>query len=697
MLVVALAAMLLAAMAGGGQAPVEAASDDQGVEISAPITPVVEEDGDVLLFDFENSDEVGRFVYGNVNTFVEPSKEIVRTGSGSCAATYYVGAVKQGKRPIFYTLMHPARARVSDWSPFTEFQCAILNHEDFTVSLDVEYADGNMSVWRRYNLPQGVWSRIRQPLADLAEDGLSLSTMKRIGWSQLDTDMLGINTLYFDDVRLVGANPNDSGRVVEAAWSAFEQWLSEEGSGIRASYIPIIHAEASRIAEIQSRYDCGPLDGYVNTDVCIAGGGISGSSAAIAAGRLGVDVLLVEANAFLGGTATASLVTPFMSNRIGDEDLSKGVFTDIVAALEAHDGAQRDRSRPGVIWFDKEILKYVLNDLVISAGCRMMLNTWGETPLVKDGVCEGIIVDNKSGRLAILADVVIDSTGDGDMAAKAGCPFEMGRGYDQYTQSTTLIFRMGGVDTDRAFAAQAERLDRPDDMIPPDYMFADIFRREVAAGNFPADIPIGSVYFEHTLSPGVVSINATRAFEVDATNAGDLTYAAVETRRQAIALSELMIRNFPGFEHSFLQETGIQVGIRESRRILGEYQLTGSDVLHGVKFPDSIARCAFNIDIHQADFSGGGVVGLQLEPGTNYEIPYRCLVPLGCENILLSGRCISVSHVALGSVRIMPISSSTGHAAGVAAALCVKRGVAPRRLDYSILREALLEQGANLR
>ncbi|HDS29964.1 MAG TPA: FAD-dependent oxidoreductase, partial [Firmicutes bacterium] len=578
--------------------PVEAAPEETGGELSAPLTPVVETGGDVLLFDFEHPDEVGRFVYGNVNTFVEQSSEMVRTGSASCVATYYIGSIRQGKRLIFYTLMHPARGRVSDWSVFREFQCAILNSEDFTVSLDVEFADGTNSVWRRYNLPPGVWSRIRQPLSDLARDGLNLSTIKRIGWSQLDTEIRGINTLYIDDVRLAGANPSDSSRVVESAWAAFEKWLNEEGRGIRASYIPIIHTEPSRIAQIQEQFDCGKIDGYVNTNVCIVGGGIAGSSAAISAGRLGVEVLVVEAFAFLGGTSTAAMVTPFMSNRVRNEDLSRGIFADIVAGLERHGGAERDRNRPGVVWFDKEIMKSVLNELVIDAGCRLMLNTWGEKPLVLDGVCKGVIVNNKSGRLAILADIVIDSTGDGDIAARAGCPFEMGRGYDQYTQSTTLFFRMGGVNTDRAFAAQAERLHRLGGEIPPNYMFADVFRREVAAGRFPADIPIGSVYFEHTLNPGVVSINATRTFEIDATNSGDLTYAAVETRRQALALAELMIRNIPGFERAFLQETGIQVGIRESRRILGEYQLTGSDVLHGAKFSDSIARGAFNIDIH---------------------------------------------------------------------------------------------------
>jgi hypothetical protein len=665
-------------------------------EPQAPLTPMVQPNGDVLLFDFEDPSEVGRFVYGNVNTFVEPADNPVRTGHGSCAATYYVGAVRQDKRPIFYTLMHPARGRLSDWSPYTEFTAAIYNNEAFTVTLDVEYADGTASVWRRYNLPPQIWSRLRQPLASLAEDGLNLSTVKRISWSQLDTEMVDINTLYFDDVRLVGADPARSQAAVQAAWAAYEQWEETEGGGIRAPFIPIIHRDETRINEIEQRFGCGDISGYVETDVCIAGGGMAGSSAAIAAGRMRADTLLIEQYGFLGGSATAALVEPFAENRVGNQDLVQGVFQDIVEALIARGGARRDTNRPGVIYFDDELLKFVLNEMVTNSGAKLMLQTWAERPLVKDNVCEGIIVDNKSGRLAILAKVVIDTTGDGDIAAAAGCPFELGRGYDQYTQSTTLFFRMGGVNESAAFAAQAARTDRPGGTIPEDYMFADIFHREVAAGRFPADIPISQLYFEHTTQTGVVSINATRAFEIDATNVGDLTYASVETLRQAIEMSKFLVRNIPGFQNAYLQQTAVQVGIRESRRITGEYQLTGRDVLHAVKFDDAIARGAYGIDIHSPDFTGGGVVGLSLPRGESYDIPYRCLVPLEIENLLLAGRCISVSHVALGSTRIMAIVSGTGQAAGVAAALCVRRDVTPRELLYPELRQALLDQGANL-
>jgi hypothetical protein len=664
---------------------------------AAPLTPSLQPNGDVVLFDFEDPAEVGRFVYGNINSFIEPATNIVRTGHGSCAATFYVGAQRQNKRAVFYTLMHPARGRLTDWSPYSEFQASIFNDEQFTVSLDVEYSDGAKAVWRRYNLPPKVWSRLSQPLADLAGEGLNLTSVKRISWSQLDTEMVDINALYFDDIRLAGADPEASRKAVEAAWAAYEQWDATEGQGIRAGYLPIIKKDSTRIQEIEDRYQCGKIDGYVETGVCVVGGGMSGSSAAVASGRMKADTLLVERYGFLGGNATATLVEPFGDNRAGSsDDLIKGIFHDILFSLQSMGAARRDTNKPGVVYFDDELLKYVLNKLVVDSGARMMLQTWGEKPLVKGNVCEGLIVDNKSGRLAILAKVLVDATGDGDIAAGAGCAYEMGRGFDQYTQSATMFFRMGGVDASRAFAEQARRTDRPGGTVPPDYMFADIFRKAVAEGRFPADIPINEIYFERTMQSDIVSINATRVFEIDGTNSGDLTFASVETRRQAVELANFLKSNVPGFENAYLQDTGMQVGIRETRRIIGEYQMTGRDVLHAQKFPDVIARGAYGIDIHSPDYSGGGVVGLYLKPGESYDIPYRCLVPLQIDNLLLAGRCISVSHVALGSVRIMPIASGTGQAAGAAAALCVLKDVTPRNLPYADLRQALLGQGANL-
>ena len=274
----------------------------------------------------------------------------------------------------------------------------------------------------------------------------------------------------------------------------------------------------------------------------MVGGGVSGSAAAIASARLHVDTLVIERYGFLGGNATATMVEPFGDNRGGNsDDLVKGVFHDMLVGLQAMGAFKRDPNKPGVIYFDAEALKYVLNNLVTGSGAKMMLMTWAEKPLVKGNIIEGVIVNNKSGRLAVMAQVVIDGTGDGDIAAAAGCQYEMGRGYDQYTQSATMYFRMGNVDTVKAFAEQSRRAQKgPGGSVPPTYLFADLFKKAVAEGRFPADIPINEIYFEMTMQPDVVSINATRVFEIDGTNSGDVTYASVETRRQAVELSEFL-------------------------------------------------------------------------------------------------------------------------------------------------------------
>jgi hypothetical protein len=161
-------------------------------------------------------------------------------------------------------------------------------------------------------------------------------------------------------------------------------------------------------------------------------------------------------------------------------------------------------------------------------------------------------------------------------------------------------------------------------------------------------------------------------------------------------MSGFLVKYIPGFKNAFLSESAIHIGVRASRRILGEYQLTGRDVLSGRKFEGVIARGSFGIDIHCADFSGCGVVGLELAEGESYDIPYGVLVPLEVDGIMVAGRCISATHVALGSARIMPVASATGQAAGCAAALCVEKDILPRDLDVDQLQQLLIEQGVNL-
>ncbi len=655
------------------------------------------------IYGFDGEDELSRFVYGDVNVYVERASDPTDPGDYYAETTFFRSNITEGKRLYFYSLMHPLRGRYKDWSAAEEFAFTVRNVNDFDVTLHYEISDdsGGTMVESIHLEPWGE-RRVQVPTLTLRGKSVDVSDIKRITFWLIDSEMADITTLQFDDFMLTGRDKEALRALKDAADAESERLLAEYEGQERAEYIPKIIVDNSKIEEVTLLYSPGPLQGVARCDVVVVGGGMSGCSAAIAASKAGADVILVEAYGFLGGMATAGMVFPFMSSRAGDEQIIEGIFLEIYERM-AEDGlAKRDKHDPGVIWFDKEALKYTLQEMCIESGVKLMLHSWAEAPLQEPSTgdirppVKGIVVGNKSGRIAILADVTIDCTGDGDIAAGAGCPYEQGRGYDPYAQSLTMFFRMGNVNYDKAFSEQGKRLKRTKDGIPPEYMFADKFKEAKANGDLDPNLPINVVYFEKTLSPGVVSINATRVFKVDPVDIGDLTYAEVETRRQVQQMSGFLVKYIPGFENAFLSESAIHIGVRASRRILGEYQLTGRDVLSGRKFGNVIARGSFGIDIHCADFSGCGVVGLELAEGESYDIPYGVLVPLEVDGIMVAGRCISATHVALGSARIMPVASATGQAAGCAAALCVANGTQPRGLDVEQLQQLLIEQGVNL-
>ncbi len=651
------------------------------------------------IFGFDGEDEIGRFVYGDVNVFIERAALDDDPGNYAADATFYRSTKTSGKEAVFHVMMNPLRGRYSDWSSAGEFSFTVNNANEFDVKLRYSVTDGSgATLAATAVLKPSKKIIISVPVASLTAGGIDITKIKRLTFWLVDKEMPDIASVWFDDFTLTGTDPDAMLAAKKAAEDeSFKQLEGISGKQI-ADYIPRVVDDAAVIDSVVSQFNTGPLQGVAKCDVVVVGGGLSGVSAAVAAARGGVDVILVEAYGFFGGMATAGLVFPFMNSRAGDEQIIKGIFLEIFERMEADGLAKRDRLEPGIIWFDKEELKYVLQEICVESGVKPMLHTWAEGPLQAEpkGQVKGVVVGNKTGRIAILADVVIDCTGDGDIAAGAGCPYEIGRGYDPYTQSVTLFFRMGNVELKNALSEQNKRLWESRDMIPMSYMFVDKIQQAKAAGDLDADIPINTIYFEKTLSPGVVSVNATRVFTVDPTKATDLTYAEIEARRQVHQLSRFMIKYLPGFADAFLQESAISLGVRESRRMLGEYQLTGHDVLSARKFDDVIARGSFGIDIHCADFSGCGVVGLELEEGASYDIPYGVLVPREVDGILVAGRCISATHVALGSVRIMPVVCATGQAAGCAASLCILDQVQPRNVPVYELQQMLRLQGANL-
>ncbi len=437
-------------------------------------------------------------------------------------------------------------------------------------------------------------------------------------------------------------------------------------------------------------------------DVLVVGGGPAGIGAAVASGRNGAKTVLVERFGFLGGNATAALVGPFMTSYSldGKIQLIKGVFEELVERAEALGGAIHPSKVEGgtefagfityghhrVTPFDPEAVKLVAAEMCLEAGVELRLHTFMVDTLVEEGAVAGVIVASKSGLEAIRAKVTVDCSADADIAARAGAPFHQGRESDGLTQPMTLFFRVANVDDERV---KAWRAAHPDER----RMFASIVKEARERGEFP--IPREGIGVYRTPQPGIWRVNTTRVQRLDGTNVQDLTKAEIEGRRQVMFLMQFFRERCPGFERCTLLDTAATIGVRETRRIVGEYTLTAEDLAAGREFDDVIALCGYPIDLHSPDGSGGGATG-ELEVANVYQIPYRSLVPVKAENLLVAGRCVSATHEALGAIRVMPPAFAMGQAAGTAAALAVAEGVSPRNVPVPWLQETLVKNGAYL-
>lgn len=442
-------------------------------------------------------------------------------------------------------------------------------------------------------------------------------------------------------------------------------------------------------------------------DVLVVGGGPAGLGAALGAAGAGADVVLVERYGFLGGNATAALVMPLMSFHTQRElpgpaavdplmpadhgrgdPVVRGALRVLVERLVEARGAIRPSERTGyVVPFDPEVFKLVALDLLDEAGVHFLFHALA-TGVVGDGDVEGVVFDTKSGPIVIEAGCSVDCTGDGDVAALAGAPFDVGRQLDEAVQPMTLMFRM--VEFEReAFAAYCR--EHPGQWHGVHGLW-DLIRQATAAGEL--ELPREDLLFFGTPHDREVSVNSTRVTGVRGIDVWDLTRAEWESRRQMRRIVAFLRRWVPGFEQAYVAQSGVTVGVRETRRIQGEYQLTAEDVLGANQFPDVIARSSYPIDIHNPE--GTGTVLRRLPPGAAYDIPLRCLVPRDVRGLLVAGRCISGTHEAHSSYRVMPVSMATGQAAGVCAALAARSGRGPREVPATEVQRELRSQGADL-
>jgi hypothetical protein len=442
-------------------------------------------------------------------------------------------------------------------------------------------------------------------------------------------------------------------------------------------------------------------------DVLIVGGGNAGCAAAIAAARHGARTLLVERYGFLGGTATASMVGPWMTFHSGDDRIVGGIAQEIVERLMlkgASPGHIRDSSDyvSTITPFDPEVHKALLFEMTREAGVALLLHAYVLAAQVDGDIVRGATFATVGGTRRYGGRVVIDATADAIVAADAGVPTQQGDERGR-VQPASLMFRLSHVDLNELSAYVREHPEQMRTSLkvhertgPALTAVAGLHALwERAAQDGIVDIPRELVSFFISPYPDEVTVNMTRVVAIDPLDPDDLTRAEIEARLQVMQLLDFFRARVPGFENARLAATGTQVGIRESRLIVGRYTLTAQDVLQGRRFDDAVARSAYPIDIHNP--SGSGTTTKRLAPGQSYEIPFRCLVPINREQLLVAGRCISTTHEALASTRLTPTVMTLGQAAGTAAALACARGVRVANVDTAELRGQLTADGVDLR
>jgi hypothetical protein len=443
-------------------------------------------------------------------------------------------------------------------------------------------------------------------------------------------------------------------------------------------------------------------------DVLVVGGGPAGLGAAMGAAGAGAGVVLAERYGFFGGNATAALVMPLMSTHTqakaplpgaarplmprdhGEGDpVIAGVLRLLLERLVAAGGAIPPSPATGyVVPFDPEVFKLVAMELLDDAGVSFLLHSFA-SGVVGDGRVEGVVFETKSGPLVVKAKTIVDCTGDGDVAARAGAPFEIGREEDHLVQPMTLMFRMFEFKR-AAFEAYVEA--HPDQWRGVHGLW-DLIERARDAGEL--ELPREDILFFGTPHEEEVSVNSTRVTRVLGVDVWDLSYAEWQGRRQMRQIAAFLRKYVPGFAEAYVGQSGVHVGVRETRRIQGEYVMTVDDVLTARKFDDVVARSTYPVDVHNP--RGQGTLLRRVPPGEAYDIPLRCLLPLDVEGLLVAGRCISGTHEALSSYRVMPVAMATGQAAGVCAAIAARTGTLARQIAPEDVQRELTRQGANLR
>jgi hypothetical protein len=439
-------------------------------------------------------------------------------------------------------------------------------------------------------------------------------------------------------------------------------------------------------------------------DVIVVGAGPAGTAAALAAARGGCSALLVEKGGFCGGMATAGMVNPFMGNHYRnpetgrDGDLAGGLYAEILARLGQYGAHLRFRysRRDGAPFgdaFDDAWLRIVYDRLIGEAGVNVLLHTTLIDARVAGERLQAIRVLTKAGIREFSAASFIDATGDGDLAAAAGLSCAIGRPQDGLCQPASTMFRMGGVDKPTLFAEDGLRSCRAS--------INTRFREARERGRLDSPLSVLGVY--EFPRPGVLHFNATRIGGAPALDSEERTRLEIEGRRQVAELACWLRSEVAGFENSFLESVASHVGIRETRRLVGRYVLSGRDIAAGQRFPDGIARSAYHVDIHapkagerDGHVAADGKLKEGFKPERYYEVPLRCLQSERLSNALVACRALATDHYAHAATRVMVTMTAVGEAAGRAVVLAGQTGVAVGEIDGAAVRRQLAYLDASL-
>ena len=408
-------------------------------------------------------------------------------------------------------------------------------------------------------------------------------------------------------------------------------------------------------------------------DVIVAGSGPAGTAAAVMAGRMGAKVLIIEWNNAIGGISTSGM----MSHWTGS--VTSPMYTEILQrSADMNEGEQKGKIQQ---FINPENLKTVYLDMLKDANVDVLLYTFVCGVVMEGDQLTGVITESKSGRRVFRSKVVVDGTGDGDVAAFAGVEYHKGRESDGKMQPTTLMFKVAGVDMSRAVLLGS---------FESTYQTEKGELQALAKEHIP--YPAGHLLAYKSTLPGIVTCNMTNCTDIDGTKTEDLTRAEIVCRSQMPAIVKYLREFVPGFENCYIISAGSMMGVRETRHFKGVYTLNENDILTAKVFDDWVVRGAhFNFDVHNMTGSGLDATGVQkhwTQP-KGYTIPYGCLVPEKINGLLLSGRNISGTHIAHSNYRVMPICVGIGAAAGAAAAAAIKKGIQVRDIKGEELQDRL--------